>query len=156
MGTEIERKFLVTGPAWGPADKAVVIRQGYISRTAGRTVRVRVAGAQAFITLKGERRGLSRAEFEYEIPLADGAALLTTLCQPALVEKVRHYVQVAGLIWEVDEFTGANAGLVVAEIELEREDQPLALPAWAGAEVSTDYHYTNAYLSEHPFTGWPP
>ena len=155
MGTEIERKFLVIGGGWRAGAAAEVMRQGYISREPGRTVRVRVAGARAYLTLKGARQGLRRAEFEYEIPLADGVALLTELCQPVLVEKTRHRVVFAGLTWEVDEFANANAGLVLAEVELEHEAQPVALPPWVGAEVSTDAHYTNAYLSVHPYSTWP-
>jgi CYTH domain-containing protein len=111
-------------------------------------------GSAAFLTVKGRREGIGRAEFEYPIPAEDAAYMLDVLCQQALVEKTRYCVPVAGLTWEVDVFTGANAGLVIAEVELERADQAVELPAWAGQEVSTDYRYTNAYLAQHPYRSW--
>jgi adenylate cyclase len=155
MGTEIERKFLVTGAGWR-ADvlDATVIRQGYLSTTPGRTVRVRLMGQAAYLTIKGQREGLGRAEFEYPIPPADAAYMLDVLCLRPQIEKTRHRVAHAGRTWEVDEFAGENAGLVLAEVELEDESQPVAVPAWAGREVSTDYRYTNSYLSQHPYSSW--
>lgn len=155
MGVEIERKFLVADAGWrGAAVSSVVVRQGYLSATPGRTVRVRTMGAEAFLTIKGRRTGLARAEFEYAIPPAEAAYMLDVLCPPPLIEKTRYHVPYAGLIWEVDEFAGANAGLVIAEVELERADQPVELPEWAGREVSTDHRYTNAYLAQHPYETW--
>ncbi len=155
MGLEIERKFLVIGESWRAAAlDGRRVRQGYLSTTPGRTVRVRTLGTAAFLTVKGRREGLGRAEFEYPIPPEDAAYMLDVLCQQPLVEKTRYHVPVAGLTWEVDEFTGENAGLVIAEVELERPDQAVELPAWAGAEVSTDYRYTNVYLAQHPYRSW--
>lgn len=152
MGTEIERKFLVTGTAWRTADGQRIV-QGYLNRDKQRTVRVRIAGAQAFLTIKGMTSGATRAEFEYPIPLADAEALLA-LCDGPLIDKIRHRVGHDGLVWEVDEFLGDNAGLVVAEVELVHEDQPVALPPWVGAEVTTDHRYFNSSLATHPFGRW--
>ena len=152
MPTEIERKFLIQGSDWRTADPERLC-QGYLSRDKRRIVRVRIAGAQAWLTIKGAVTGISRAEFEYAIPLADAEALLALRDGP-LVEKLRHRVRHAGMTWEVDEFLGENAGLVVAEIELEREDQAFARPTWLGREVTADPRYMNSNLATHPFKSW--
>lgn len=152
MAIEIERKFLVQGDGWRTA-APVYFAQGYLSRDKTRTVRVRVADERAFITIKGESRGVSRAEFEYEIPLNDGRALLA-LCDQPLIEKYRHFIAAGELCWEVDEFLGENAGLVVAEIELPSEDAPVPKTEWLGAEVSDDSRYYNASLVTHPYSAW--
>lgn len=153
MGIEIERKFLVKDDSWiVTADQGRVCRQGYLLSDGGLTVRIRVIGEQAFLTIKGPSSGISRKEFQYEIPGADAEALLA-LCGN-LVEKVRHLVSHAGMFWEVDVFAGANEGLVMAEIELASEGQTFRLPDWAGEEVTDDPRYYNAYLAKHPFTGW--
>ena len=154
MPTEIERKFRVTGTAWRTASGQRIC-QGYLNRDQHRTVRVRVAGAQAFLTIKGVTTGATRAEFEYAIPLADAEALLA-LCDGPLIDKVRHRVEHGGLLWEIDEFLGDNAGLVVAEVELASEDQPVALPPWVTEEVTTDSRYFNSSLATHPFNRWGP
>lgn len=153
MALEIERKFLVTGDAWrqGPG---TLLSQGYLNRDKQRTVRVRIAGEQAFLTVKGANQGATRAEFEYPIPLADATQLLA-LCDGPTVEKIRRVVQFEGFAWEVDEFLGQNAGLVVAEIELESEDQVFARPAWVGLEVTDDARYYNSRLATHPYCDWP-
>ncbi len=153
MGIEIERKFLVVGDAWRQGD-GVRFSQGYLNRDKDRTVRVRLAGEQAFLTIKGRSEGASRAEFEYEIPLADGQALLA-LCERPLIEKIRRVISHAGAQWEVDEFFGDNAGLVVAEIELQSESESFARPDWLGAEVTHDARYFNSSLSLHPYGSWP-
>ena len=153
MGEEIERKFLVTGTAWKARVKGVRTRQGYLSTTPGRTVRVRVAGNRGFLTVKGKTRGLSRAEFEYGIPVEDAAALLD-LCKKPLIEKTRYRIPFRAHIWEVDEFHGANAGLVVAEVELENPGEKPALPPWIGREVSGEALYYNVNLVKKPFTSW--
>ncbi len=150
MGTEIERKFLVTGDAWRTANPGVLYRQGYLC-TGSATVRVRTAGDRGFLTVKGPARGIARSEFEYPIPLADAEAMLKELAEKPLVEKYRHTVFHAGLMWVVDEFLGANQGLILAEVELEREDQPLEKPSWAGREVSDDPRYRNASLVRRPY-----
>jgi adenylate cyclase len=154
MGVEIERKFLVSGDAWRQAVKTQTrFSQGYLSRDPARTVRVRIAGAAAFLTIKGATHGATRAEFEYPVPLADAQQLLA-LCDGPVVEKVRHLCPHEGMTWEVDEFLGANAGLVVAEIELADEGQVFARPGWLGAEVTGDGRYVNADLAVNPFTSW--
>ncbi|WP_457442199.1 CYTH domain-containing protein [Roseateles sp. P5_E4] len=155
MGIEIERKFLVTGDGWrSPTERQTRFSQGYLSRDPARTVRVRIAGERAFLTIKGATQGATRAEFEYEIPLIDARQLLA-LCDGPLVEKIRHLCPHEGMTWEVDEFLGANAGLVVAEIELAAEGQVFARPDWLGAEVTGDGRYVNANLAVNPFTRWP-
>lgn len=154
MGIEIERKFLVTGDGWRqPASAQTRFSQGYLSRDPARTVRVRVAGDAAFLTVKGATRGATRAEFEYPIPPADALQLLA-LCDGPVVEKVRHLCPHAGMTWEVDEFLGANAGLVVAEIELQSEGQAFDRPPWLGEEVTGDARYVNANLAVRPFKSW--
>ena len=154
MGVEIERKFLLQGEAWRGLGQAVLLRQGYLSSARERVVRVRIEGEQAMLTIKGANVGATRGEWEYPIPLADAAELLDGLCEQPLIEKVRHRIEHAGMVWEVDEFLGANAGLIVAEIELASEDQPFEKPDWIGAEVSGDARYYNANLIRHPFSQW--
>ncbi len=156
---EIERKFLVQGEGWRVAAPER-LRQGYLNRDPQRTVRVRLletAGIKlAFLTIKGQTSGISRAEFEYEIPVADAQALLA-LCDGPLIEKARHRLPLhdgSGRCWEVDEFFGANAGLVVAEIELQQADQAFERPDWLGPEVSHDARYFNSSLSRRPFAEW--
>ncbi|HEY5770588.1 MAG TPA: CYTH domain-containing protein [Terrimicrobium sp.] len=153
MAKEIERKFLVANDGWRSGSKGCRYTQGYLSRDPERIVRVRQAGTSAFITIKGITRGTTRQEFEYSIPNSDAPALLQ-LCLRPLIEKVRHVVEYHGKRWEVDEFLGDNQGLVLAEIELTREDEAVDLPPWLGEEVSHDSRYFNANLVEHPFTRW--
>ncbi len=153
MGIEIERKFLVVNDTWRSAP-AIYYCQGYLNRAKERTVRIRVAGEQGFLTIKGASIGPSRAEFEYEIPLADAKQMLT-LCDGSLIEKYRRKITFEGILWEVDEFLGDNQGLVVAEIELESEHQQFAKPDWLGGEVTSDARYYNSTLSVRPFNAWP-
>ena len=148
MGIEIERKFLVKGEGWREAPFTRFV-QGYLNRDKQRTVRVRIEGHRAFLTVKGVSRGAVRAEYEYAIPLADARELLT-LCEPPLIEKRRHVVAHLGSRWEVDEFVGYLAGLVLAEIELTAPDQPFERPDWLGEEVTGDPRYFNANLSLSP------
>lgn len=152
MAIEIERKFLVTGDAWRSAE-AVYFSQGYLNRDKARTVRVRIAGERAFLTIKGLTQGVSRAEFEYAIPVEDARQLLA-MCEQPLIEKNRRKIPFAGFVWEVDEFLGENLGLVVAEIELPSEDSKFAKPDWVGEEVTHDQRYFNSNLSQHPFNCW--
>jgi adenylate cyclase len=151
MASEIERKFLVRGDGWKPGPPGALQRQGYLS-VEDPTVRVRIEGDRATLTVKGAQRGLTRAEFEYEIPLADAEEMFA-LC-PFAVEKTRYLRDLDGRRWEVDVFHGANDGLVIAEIELEREDESFVLPPWIGAEVSRDPRYRVASLARHPFLKW--
>jgi adenylate cyclase len=152
MATEIERKFLVTGDSWRQPDPTPM-SQGYLSLAKERTVRVRIAGDRAYLTIKGATVGVSRPEFEYEIPVADAEAMLA-MCDGPIVRKARHLVTYRGSQWEVDEFSDDNAGLVVAEIELESEDQPFERPDWLGQEVSDDPRYLNSNLAVTPYSDW--
>jgi adenylate cyclase len=152
MPTEIERKFLVQAKHWDQED-SVHIYQGYLCHEKGNTARVRLAGEKAFITIKGPKQGISRQEFEYEIPVADAEQMLK-LCRGAIIEKIRHFVVYKGFEWEVDEFLGKNAGLIVAEIELEEEEQPFSRPDWLGREVTGDSRYTNSNLVSNPYSTW--
>jgi adenylate cyclase len=152
MAVEIERKYLVMGQPWLEVP-GVVYRQGYLNRDKTRTVRVRVAGEAAFLTIKGVNVGATRAEFEYPIPLADAEALLA-LCDGPLIEKTRYLLDHAGTRWELDVFAGDNAGLVVAEVELASEDQAFAKPDWLGDEVTQDARYFNSNLAVHPYCRW--
>ncbi len=154
MAQEIERKFLLTGAGWRGLSDGVLYRQGYVARSAENTVRVRTAGERAWLTIKGPTVGLSRLELEYEIPTADANQMLDDLCRGSIIKKHRYRIAHAGLIWEVDEFHGLNDGLVIAEVELESEDQEIELPEWVGEEVSSDPRYYNANLADHPFSSW--
>ncbi|HNX75545.1 MAG TPA: CYTH domain-containing protein [Candidatus Rifleibacterium sp.] len=154
MGKEIERKFLVRGNTWKSLAPGILYRQGYLVSDRQRTVRVRLAGNTGYLTIKGETSGATRDEYEYEIPAADAVAMLDNLCAGPLIEKRRHKIAYAGQTWEVDEFTGDNTGLVVAEIELCSEDQQFELPVWVGAEVTEDPRYYNASLVKNPYKNW--
>jgi adenylate cyclase len=154
MGTEIERKFLVDTEVWRPQDGGTRITQGYLCSHKERTVRVRLAGEKAMLTIKGPTDGLSRSEYEYAIPPADAREILDKLCERPFVDKTRHLVPFAGRNWEVDVFHGDNAGLVMAEIELESADASVELPPWAGKEVSDDRRYYNSNLAKRPFSTW--
>ncbi len=155
MATEIERKFLVIGDGWrAQADGGVRYRQGYLGSAPSCSIRVRVDGERAWLNIKSATVGVSRSEYEYPIPLADGERILAELCLRPIIEKVRYRLTHAGSRWEIDCFEGANAGLVVAEIELDDPDQPFERPPWLGEEVSHDPRYYNAALVEHPFSTW--
>jgi CYTH domain-containing protein len=154
MGKEIERKFLVKGEEWKAAARGIVYRQGYLSSLKERVVRVRTIENQGFLTIKGITRGVSRSEFEYEISVEDANIMLDDICEKPIIEKKRYKVPLGGLVFEVDEFFGENAGLVVAEVELKDEKQKIDLPPWIGAEVSGDPRYFNSNLITHPFSKW--
>jgi adenylate cyclase len=157
MAQEIERKFLVAGDYKSEAYTSVRITQGYLSRVPERVVRVRIKGDKGFITIKGTTNdtGLSRFEWEKEIPLADAQSLLK-LAEPGVIDKTRHLIKNTDgrHIWEVDEFHGDNEGLIMAEIELESENDLFDKPSWLGKEVTGDKRYYNAYLSENPYKTW--
>ncbi|HEX9174456.1 MAG TPA: CYTH domain-containing protein [Telluria sp.] len=154
MGVEIERKFLVRGDGWRALGQPVLLRQGYLNSDPERTVRVRIEGTQAMLTIKGKSVGATRGEWEYPIPLAEAAELLDGLCEAPLIEKFRRRIVVGAHTWEVDEFLGANAGLVVAEIELAAETESFVLPEWVGQEVTGDVRYYNSSLIRQPFSHW--
>lgn len=160
MATEIERKFLVLDNSWRQtAEPGQPYRQGYLTRVSGigavpSSVRVRIEGDRGFLNIKSATLGIRRQEYEYEIPLSDAEALLANQCVGSLVEKTRYHVPVGSHVWEVDVFEAANAGLVVAEIELQHEDEPFQRPAWLGQEVSDDPRYYNVCLADRPYTAW--
>ena len=161
MGIEIERKFLVTGDGWRAAAREVVpMAQGYINDQKAMdegamkaSVRVRIAGDEAFLNLKSRELGHTRQEFDYAIPVDDARGLMA-LSVGGVVDKRRHYVEVGGWLWEVDEFLGENAGLVVAEIELDSADEAFDPPAWIGAEVTHLKRYYNLALATRPYAAW--
>ncbi|MEM1366751.1 MAG: CYTH domain-containing protein [Cyanobacteria bacterium P01_H01_bin.15] len=155
MGTEIERKFLVKGDAWRKLASGTRYVQGYLARGdggPGATIRVRVAGEQGFLTVKGPIVGITRSEYEYEIPLADAEEMLTRFC-PEQVEKIRYRWRQGELIWEIDEFLGKNLGLIMAEVELKSETQAITIPHWVEREVDAP-RYHNSNLAKYPFSEW--
>ena len=154
MPREIERKFLLASDAWkADVARSQPMSQGYLASGANVSVRVRIAGSDARLNIKSGGLVASRLEYEYEIPL-DHARELLTLAQRPTIEKTRHYVPYRGFEWEIDEFYGDNAGLVVAELELEREDEPFPRPPWLGTEVTELTRYYNVCLVEHPYSAW--
>jgi len=158
MAIEIERKFLVAGDAWrGEARRSRRIVQGYLSGAGGQgvacSVRVRTSGDSAWVTIKSAVPGVERREYEYPVPLADARAMLAEFCAQ-FIEKTRHDIVHEGLTFEVDEFGGANAGLVIAEVELDDVDRQFARPSWLGQEVSDKPRYYNAHLLQYPFSAW--
>lgn len=150
MAVEIERKFLVRDDSWNDGTPGVRIAQGYLSLDPERSVRVRLAGENAWLTVKGAASGITRAEYEYPIPMDDARALLK-ICLQSVIDKTRHRIRFGGHLWEIDVFHGANEGLVLAEVELAGESVMLDPPPWAGAEVSTDLRYYNTSLAVTPF-----
>lgn len=151
MASEIERKFLVSDDSWCDGSPGVRMAQGYLTLDPDRTVRVRLAGEDAWLTVKGRTTGITRVEFEYSIPPADARDLLE-MCLPSVIDKTRHRIEFGGHVWEVDVFHGANEGLVLAEVELDDESVRPELPAWIGAEVSADARYYNSSLAIHPYS----
>ena len=154
MGTEIERKFLIVNDDWRKNASPVLYRQGYLCAQLERTVRVRLAGEKAWLTIKGKSTGAARKEFEYEIDPGEAKYILDHLCLQPLIEKYRHTLEYASLIWVVDEFLGDNSGLIFAEIELDSVDQAINKPGWIGNEVTGDPKYFNANLINNPYKNW--
>lgn len=155
MGIEIEHKFLVSDDRWRQrVERSVRMRQGYLTSDARCSVRVRVAGGQGFLNIKSGTLGIRRSEYEYPIPLAEAEEILDALCEKPLLEKIRHFVSHDQHVWEIDEFAGDNAGLIVAEVELSRPDEPFARPDWLGEDVSLDIRYYNSQLARRPYTTW--
>ncbi len=155
MGKEIERKFLVSGDFKSEVCASERICQGYLSSVPERTVRIRLRGERGYITVKGagNRSGMSRYEWEKEISVEDARELLE-LCEPGVIDKVRHWVKAGKHVFEVDEFAGENTGLVMAEVELESEDEDFVRPPWLGEEVTGDIRYYNSHLSRFPYSLW--
>lgn len=155
MGIETERKFLVANNAWRTkAEPGIAFKQGYLCADGPASVRVRIEGEQANINVKAAVVGTSRAEYEYAIPVQDAREMLANLCVAQPVEKTRYRVPLQGHVWEVDEFSGANVGLVIAEIELNRPDEDFVEPDWLGREVSHERCYYNQALALHPYCDW--
>ena len=155
MSTEIERKYMVVEESWKTeVVQSTPIEQGYFPTQKGVTVRIRRRGEKGYLTVKGPSFGISRAEFEYTIPLSDAIEMLETLCQGGRIQKVRHLIPYGDHTWELDVFEGANQGLVTAEVELQAEDETFEKPPWLGREVSEDPRYRNAALVRAPFSQW--
>ena len=154
MAVEIEKKFLLINESWKKDSTSEIYFQGYISSGTGKTVRVRIAGEKGFLTIKGKHSGISRMEFEYPIPVDDAKVLLEEICEQPIIHKKRYRVEYGGFLWEIDEFYGENLGLLLAEIELENENQEFPIPEWLGREVSHDGRYYNASLRRNPYSNW--
>jgi adenylate cyclase len=155
MANEIERKFLVKDDSWREqVFRQSKMRQGYLNDCEQSSVRVRVAGEQAYLNIKSATLGVQRKEYEYVIPVDDANEMLSELAQKPLIEKTRYYIKHADHVWEVDVFEGDNAGLIVAEVELSREDELFERPTWAAEEVSSDPRYYNVCLAKHPYKEW--
>lgn len=165
MGKEIEHKFLTKSNAYRQLGSGTFYRQGYIPTLNGMTVRVRIAGTRAFVTFKDHAVGLTRHEFEYEVPVEEAQQMLNLMCSPEQIQKTRYIVPacdgiapdgsiVKNLHWEIDEFGGENEGLVVAEIEVPEEGTTFTLPDWIGPEVTGDHRYYNSQLCKHPYKSW--
>jgi adenylate cyclase len=153
---EIERKFLISGDGWRKGAKGIFCRQGYLVACDDLVVRVRLLGEKAYLTIKGQKTGLSCPEYEYPMPFADAKDMLERICLRPFIEKIRHTLDFKGRTWEIDEFAGGNKGLVIAEVELEHEHQAVELPDWVGREVSYDPKYWNVNLIKHPYGSWSP
>jgi adenylate cyclase len=154
MAVEIERKFLITNMDWKNDARSHSYRQGYIFAEKKGVVRVRTIDQKGYLTIKSAPIGLKRQEYEFEIPLADANSMLENLCDNYIIEKKRYKIKYADHIWEVDEFTGHNDGLYLAEIELSDENESFEKPAWIGEEVSLDPKYHNSNLSKKPYCQW--
>jgi adenylate cyclase len=155
MALEIERKFLVAEGFKPSATIFFRISQGYLNSSPERTVRVRIKGDKGFLTIKGlsSENGVSRYEWEKEIPVSEAADLLR-LCEPGIIDKTRYIIEADGHTFEVDEFHGDNEGLILAEIELSSEDEAFTKPSWLGKEVTGDARYYNSMLMKHPYKNW--
>ena len=154
MGIEIERKFLLKDDSWRSLSSGRIYYQGYLSTTKEHIVRVRIIGNKGFLTIKRFISRRLRMEFEYEIPFEDAREMLDEVCEKPLIEKKRYRIEHQGMVWEIDEFLGANQGLILAEVELEQENQFVEKPEWIGAEVTEDPRYLNINLVKHPFSKW--
>lgn len=151
---EIERKFLVEGSDWRSSAQGETYRQGYLNAAKERTVRIRSTGSRGFITIKGPAIGATRVEYEYEIPEEDADAILEELCEKPVIEKIRYRITLEKHTWEIDEFLGENAGLIIAEVELLEEDESFERPQWLGREVTEDPRYFSSSLVKNPYKSW--
>lgn len=155
MIIEIEHKYSVHRQIWETIqpERSVKVNQAYLHSDISKTIRVRVMGNRGYITIKGKTNSASRPEYEYEIPVEEARELIANFAYN-VIEKTRHYVTYAGNVWEVDEFYGANEGMLIAEIELKSEDQHYEIPEWIHENITSDRRYSNAYLAEHPYKTW--
>jgi len=153
MGKEIERKFLVVGNQFKKLAKGIFYRQGFLCLENDNTIRIRIIDKNAFLTIKSKTQGISRLEFEYEIPFNEATEMLEKLCGKQ-IEKLRYTIEFEGFSWEIDEFLGENKGLVIAEIELENENQSFKKPSWIGEEVSKELRFYNSQLVINPYKNW--
>nr|CRH07032.1 putative Adenylate cyclase [Candidatus Magnetococcus massalia] len=154
MSVEIERKFRVAHDGWRNQAEGTLYRQGFLSTHKDRVVRIRVVGNQGTLTIKGRSQGAVRPEFEYTIPVEEANNMLENLCEHPLIEKWRYKIHIGEHMWEVDEFLGDNAGLILAEVELDAPDTPVEIPDWVGREVTEDGRYANASLVSNPYSSW--
>ncbi len=154
MAKEIERKFLVKDNRYRQLAEPLFYRQGYLSTDWHHIVRVRIKLGSAFLAVKGTTNGVTRTEYEYQIPISEAECMLDEICQKPIIEKDRYKVIIGGLKWDIDEFHGANEGLVIAEVELEEENQQIELPEWVGQEVSHEPKYYNSNLVQNPYCKW--
>ena len=155
MAVEIEHKFLLASNQWRElVSRSVIYKQGYLSSQPTSSIRVRISDKQAWLNIKSATIGTQRQEFEYEIPLSDAQEILDTLCAKPIIEKTRHFVIDGDHVWEIDEFYGDNAGLVVAEIELSAEGEVFSKPDWLGDEVTQVLRYYNNNLARNPYKNW--
>lgn len=154
MGKELERKFLVKNSTYKKLCSGKLYKQGYLNRNPDRTVRVRLIDNKGFLTIKSKENDIARKEFEYEIPFTDAEEILEKICEKPFIEKTRYIYNYMGHVWEIDEFHGENEGLVIAEIELENENENFAIPEWIGEEVTYDNKYFNSNLIKNPFKNW--
>jgi adenylate cyclase len=154
MEMEIEKKYLVRKDIWKPSGSCRLIKQGYLSIEPARVVRVRIHGKNGYLTVKGLTTGISRLEFEYEIPLDEAERLLSKICIQPVIEKLRYRIDFEAHAWDVDVFAGENEGLIIAEIELTAEGQSFPLPEWVGEEVSYDSRFYNVNLVQRPYMSW--
>lgn len=154
MGKEIERKFLVTNRKYREISNSELILQGFLSIDKKRVVRIRIKEGEAFLTIKGKGKGLVRQEYEYPIPVQDAQEMLDEICLKPYIKKSRYKVYIGSVLWEIDEFLGVNEGLVIAEVELDNENQQIELPDWIGEEVTEDEKYYNVNLIKKPYKSW--
>ena len=155
MPVEIERKYLLRNNDWRlQADEGTAYVQGYLIGSKQASVRLRIEGDKAFLNIKSATLSVSRKEYEYPVPMEEAQEILDTLCEAPLIEKTRYFIHQDGLKWEIDEFSGENQGLIVAEVELDSEDQQIELPSWCGKEVSDDPRYYNVSLVKQPYSKW--
>ena len=154
MAIEIERKYLVKSPPLHLAEKRLHIKQGYIVNDQKQVIRIREKGDEYFLTIKGNQIGISRLEYDFPISKKDANELISNFCRDTIIEKTRHYLRFKDHIWEIDEFHKKNQGLVVAEIELNSENENFELPSWIEKEVTSEKKYYNMNLATNPYKNW--